>query len=431
VWNQGEPKGGQYPVGFMVFWVRLVLSAGVSLHGVERVLLVLNQTFNLRLPIPDWTTGRTWITRLGLWELWRPLPYGCLTITWVWIVDHAVQIGKHKVLLILGLVLEDLPSEGPWAPLQLEDVQLVGLIPMSPSNKETVDQALEVSAARTGIPAAIVSDHGGDLSGGVKLFCKRHPETREIYDAAHKGACLLKGRLEKDVQWKKFQMLAGQTRVQAVQTELACLMPPRLRMKSRYLNLEPVLNWALWAWEVLNESRAGRPPLDITAARVDEKLGWLDEFAEKLPEWRDWLGQIEETVRTIREYGHSLQAPALLKSRLPEPKYASTRVLAEELQSFVCEHSNKARQNERLPGSSEVLESAQGKLKNLERQQSQEGFTRFVLSIGACLGNAIDRMTQAATAIANKAVHNWSANNFVQTLAARRCAVHSSATETG
>ena len=430
MWKDEEPKGGQYPVGLMTFWACLVLRAGVSLRGVERILLVLNETFGLRLPIPDWTTGRTWINRLGLWELRRPLPKADAGVRWGWITDHAVQIGNQKVLLVIGVMLQNLPQTGPWEPLKMQDMQLIGLIPMSPSNAETVDRSLESLVARTGVPAVIIDDHGTDLHGGVKRFCERHPETVEIYDAAHKGACLLKARLEKNEHWKKFQSLSGQTRVQVVQTELACLMPPRLRMKSRYMNLNPVLSWAVWAWGMLQESRAGRPPLNITAARVEEKLAWLDEFGEKFPEWQEWLEQIEVMLETIRQQGHSRETPALLKSLMPAASYASTRLLADDLHAFVSEYSNRTRPSERLPGSSEVLESTQGKLKNLERQQSQEGFTRFVLSIGACLGNALDRMADAAQAVTNTLVEKWSHANLGETLASRRRAVRPSATET-
>jgi hypothetical protein len=429
MWKDEEPKGGQYPAGLMTFWACLVLEAGVSLRGVERILLVLNETFGLRLPIPDWTTGRTWILRLGLWELRRPLPKADSRVRWVWITDHAVQIGNQKVLLVIGVMLQDLPQTGPWDPLEMQDMQLIGLIPMSPSNAKTVDEALEKMTDRTGIPVAIVDDHGGDLHGGVKRFCARHPETVEIYDAAHKGACLLKARLEKNEHWKKFQTLCGQTRVQAVQTELACLMPPRLRMKSRYMNLEPVLGWGIWARGMLQESRAGRPPLDITAARIEEKLAWLDEFGEQLPEWQEWLEQIEVMLKVIRQQGHSRETPALFKSLMPVATYASTQLLADDLHAFVSEYSNRTRPSERLPGSSEVLESTQGKLKNLERQQSQEGFSRFVLSISACLGNALDRMAEAAEAVTNKVVELWSITNLGETLASRRRTVRSSATE--
>ena len=44
--------------------------------------------------------------------------------------------------------------------------------------------------------------------------------------------------------------------------------------------------------------------------------------------------------------------------------------------------SSKAQIGERLPGTTEVLESCFGKLKGLEDGQSKSGFTGLVLSLG-------------------------------------------------
>ena len=49
----------------------------------------------------------------------------------------------------------------------------------------------------------------------------------------------------------------------------------------------------------------------------------------------------------------------------------------------MTDESSKVRQGERLPGTTEVLESCFGKLKALEDGQSKSGFTGLVLSLGA------------------------------------------------
>ena len=73
--------------------------------------------------------------------------------------------------------------------------------------------------------------------------------------------------------------------------------------------------------------------------------------------------------------------------------------LREELIALVRGESLKARLGERLPGTTEVLESCVGKLKALEDVQSKSGFTGLVLSLGAMvstgtaesLGEALER----------------------------------------
>ena len=118
------------------------------------------------------------------------------TDDWAWLVDHSVQIGQEKCLVILGIRLKDLPAQGEC--LQHTDLHLIALVPRKSWTRQEVDEELEAASQRTGIPRVIVDDHGVDIAGGVSFFQERHPETVEIYDAKHKAACLLKNRLEKN-----------------------------------------------------------------------------------------------------------------------------------------------------------------------------------------------------------------------------------------
>ena len=56
----------------------------------------------------------------------------------------------------------------------------------------------------------------------------------------------------------------------------------------------------------------------------------------------------------------------------------------------------KARPGERLPGTTEVLESCFGKLKALEDGQSKSGFTGLVLSLGAMVSEWTAESVQEA-----------------------------------
>jgi hypothetical protein len=71
----------------------------------------------------------------------------------------------------------------------------IALVPMTNSTKQTVAACLEDAVAKTGVPRAILNDHGADLHGGLEIFRQSHPETIELYDIKHKAACLLKARL--------------------------------------------------------------------------------------------------------------------------------------------------------------------------------------------------------------------------------------------
>src|ERR1022692_2939146 len=233
-----EPSGVHgYAVGVQCLFLRLVLE-GVSLRCVPRVLAIVSAALGMSLPIPHWTTGRLWLLRLGHALLTMALPKAD---DWAWLVDHTVQIGQEKCLVILGIRLRDLPEQGEC--LQHTDLHLVALVPRKSWTRQEVDEALEAASQRTGIPRVIVDDRGVDIAGGVSFFQKRHRKTVEINDAKHKAACLLKSRLEKNARWQELQQRIGQTRCAIQQTEMSFLVPPAPKPKARFMNLAPILQW--------------------------------------------------------------------------------------------------------------------------------------------------------------------------------------------
>jgi hypothetical protein len=150
---------------------------------------------------------------------------------WVWIVDHTVQIGEEKTVLIVGLRLSCLPAVGQ--PLRHEEVEPITLEPVKESTGEVVYHQLKEVAKRTGVPREILSDHGPDLSKGIELSCQGHPQTCAVYDIKHKTAALLKRELDQEPKWKGFIGQASQTKVSLQQTALAWLAPPNQRSKAR------------------------------------------------------------------------------------------------------------------------------------------------------------------------------------------------------
>lgn len=406
-----------YGPSVISLFLRLVLVAGVSLRATPRVLRTINQALGLSLPVPCWTTGRLWLLRLGHAMLTAPR---VKAEDWVWLIDHSVQIGRDKCLVILGIRASDLPK--PGRSLRHEELKLIELLPASGWTRGEVDRALEQAVRRTGsVPRAIVDDHGGDLTGGVALFQQRHPETAEIYDTKHKSACLLKARLEKDPRWQEFQTLIGQTRCAVQQTELAFLTPPGPKPKARFMNLQRQLAWALRVLANLREPTGIRNFAAIE--RLKEKLGWVQAFAAEILEWSQWQQVVDATVALINNHGIYQGVCDLLAGRLSQlPDCSdSARTLGNELIQFLHCQESLLRPGERLPGSTEVLESCFGKFKQLEKQHSRGGFTSLLLGFGAMLGNVSSELVQdALQASRTLDVQSWVADKLGVTVFAQR-----------
>ncbi len=426
--DEPPAAGHGYGPDVVCLFLRLVLVAGVSLRAAPRVLATISEALGLSLPAPCWTTGRLWLLRLGHAMLTGPREEGD---DWAWLIDHSVQIGKDKCLVILGIRLRDLPEQGES--LRREDVELIELKPAKNWTRPRVDEALEHAAARTGItPRVIVSDHGSDLGGGIVLFQRRHQQTADIYDAKHKAACLLKHRLENDPRWKEFQTRVGQTRCAVQQTELAFLTPPAPKSKSRFMNLEPQLNWAKRVLAVLRDPQA--VAAFATAARLEEKLGWLKVFEADVIEWLQWQQVVDGTVTAVNRRGIFRGGARTLAKQLSQldSLCPSARHLAAELVWFVRSGESQTRRGERFPGSTEILESSFGKFKQLEKQQSRGGFTQLLLGFGALLTRVTTDVVREAMRTSRTAdIRRWAAETLGVTLFAQRKLAFASATEDG
>jgi hypothetical protein len=139
-----------------------VLSAAASFRCASRAIETVILSLELSLSSPSWFSDRLWLFRLGYFKLTRPKEWAG---DWVWIVDHTVQLGAEKCLVILGFRLSNLPAPGDC--LSQEDAEPIALFPVKQSNGEVVFQQLEDTIPKTGVPREIIGDQGSDLKSGI------------------------------------------------------------------------------------------------------------------------------------------------------------------------------------------------------------------------------------------------------------------------
>jgi len=411
-----------YDLDVVTLFCRFVLEARTSMTAASAVLAVVWPERAAQGEIPHPTTGRSWLLRLGLYKLEHA---AVPAEDWVWLADHVVQIGTEKCFMIAGLRLRDLPPAGSC--LELKHLQPLAILPVKHSDQEVVHEQLEVLASKIGTPRAIVSDEGGDLRGGIQRFQQSHPSTDGLSDIAHYGARLLKRRLAKNARWQAFCHQAGQTKFETAQTELGFLTPRRQRSKARFMNLGPLLSWATKTLAVLDQ-RPAAVMQHCTAERLEAKFGWLREYRAELAEWSEFQTLAEAAMELVRDEGYHAAAAERLKLRLrPLVCSQSGEALRDELVAFVGEQSAAACEGERLPGSTEILESSFGKWKSLEGDHVKGGFTQLVLSYAALLGKTTSELIgRALEETPTKQVWRWCREHLGPTLQAKRTAAYRS-----
>jgi hypothetical protein len=333
-----------------------------------------------------------------------------------------VQLGVHKGLVVIGLRL------GAWQAdprsLEHQDVRLLHLAPMERSAGPAVRRELKKVIARTGVPRQIVSDGGADLKKGIELFRQAHPRTTHTYDITHKVACLLKKELEADPAWEQFISESNLARRGLALTSAGFLVPPALKTKARYMNLDSLVGWGRKALAYLKRLRRRRKRAAAAAeARlVEARLGPLRRFRGRLTEWSRLLAVAQAAEHYVRYQGwHAAAEPELRRRLQPLATCARSRRLKNRLLQFAAEQVAAARPGERLIGSTEVLESLIGKYKRLQALHSAHGMTQMILALGAIVGRRCrDSIRQALTHITTRHVADWSRTHLGQTLQSRR-----------
>lgn len=405
----------QYSVLQVLVVVSLVISTATSLRSAGRALAVIQECAGGVPESPSWSSTRLWLLRVGYYKLTRAKEQG---EDWVWIVDHVVQVGQEKCLLIVGIRLSALPVAGAY--LTHRDVEPIALCPVTQSNGEIVYQQLEAARKQTGVPREILSDQGSDLHKGIRQFCQAHPETCCVSDIKHKVATVLKRELGREPAWQEFSTLATQTLARVQQTALAALAPPRQRRKARYMNVGELVAWGGRILQYLDATGSQPPAWD--PPRVEQAVGWVGQYRQELEQWRQWIEVGMLTEQFVKTHGLSAGGAPQLQHRLakagPLPR---TQQLCAELIQFVSEEGAKAKAGERLVGSSEVIESIFGKWKRLEGEHPRSGLTGLVLALGAIVSQTTaDVIKEALQSVPTKTVLTWCREKLGKTLQATR-----------
>ena len=228
-----KPSHYTYSLKSISLFIKFVMDFSLSMNSATKVLQVMFKSKRL----PSINTGKMWMLKLGYYQLTQIKEQAK---DWIWIIDHTIQMGKDKCLLILGIRAKDLPKNRA---LKYEDVEIIDLQPVKTSTGKIVYEQLEEATKKTGVPRAIVSDMGSDIKNGVKLFQEQYNETVHIYDLKHKIAILVKKLLEEDDEWSKFKTFANFIVKKLQNTTLAGYRPPKQREKARYMNIEELVKW--------------------------------------------------------------------------------------------------------------------------------------------------------------------------------------------
>lgn len=406
--------GHQFGPRMMAVLVNLARTVG--LRASVTCLQIVLDWLGVTARLPVWTTVRTWLMRLGVAALEEPVEQAD---DLVWIADHSNQIGPEKALVILGVRASQLPP--PGVALRHEDVRVLAVQPGVQWKREDMARTYQNLADKIGAPLGVVIDGAVELREGAEVLQQLRPDTVILSDFKHYAANVLKKIVGGSESFARFTSQVGSTRSAIQQTELGHLTPPSPRPKARFMNLAATLNWAeMVSWQLAHPDSQGRQ--GITVARMDDKLGWLRSFRDDLSRWSACQQVVSTSVTFINEQGLGRGTADRLAAELASLVFCEDSLcVANRLIDFVRQSEQKLVSGQRLPLSTEILESSFGLFKQRERQHSKGGFTSLLAAFGALLKPATPASVRRDFArVSVQQMRTWVTNNLKTTLASKR-----------
>jgi hypothetical protein len=323
-------------------------------------------------------------------------------------------MGAMRCLLILGVRMEVLEARGDFT-LSHNDVEPIMLKTLESCRGEVVKMVLDEAKARTGEVVAIVSDQGGELRKGIRLFQEEQIEKPvHLYDIMHKADLVLKKELENDVEWESLIKEMTNTTQQLKQSPSSHLIPPKQYQKKRRMRSEiGIIEWGIKILKYLDSGNA--------TELENKKLSWIISYRQQLSIYQEMAFFFDLSTKEVKEHGYCQKTLMTLKEKrsLTTCSERSSRFFSKILE-IIEEETSKVPQGSLL-GCSEVIESVFGKFKNLEKQHSSGGLTSLVLGLPALLGNmSTDILKSAMEQISIGKVKAWVKTNLGETFWVRR-----------
>jgi hypothetical protein len=396
------------------------LAQKLGLRGAENALRVVFEWLEVSQKVPCWTSIRVWLQRCGVAATTKPIERAD---DWIWLADHSNQIGPEKVLAVLGVRASQLPVSGTT--LRHEDICPLMVKPGTSWKKEDVAAAYAELSQRVGPPRVVLVDGASELCDSVESLKIQRGDTIVLRDFKHQAANAFKALIGKSERFAEFNRLVGQTRSVIQQTELAHLVPPCIRQKARFMNLQAVLQWATCMIWLLTHPKAKSRRL-FSSERMEEKLGWLRSFTTEIAMWNECQQVISRALTFLNGQGLFKGVAEQLRIKISAHLTNDTsRDLAERLIKFVSDAETQLKPGERLWLSTEILESAFSLYKQLERQHSKGGFTSLIAAFGGLLKKTTPELVREAfSRVSVKHVKEWIEANLKTTLNSKRMATY-------
>jgi hypothetical protein len=367
--------------------LQLFLEARIGFRAVSRVLTLLALALGItKAPCPQ--TLINWVIRLSIVRLdaarplrGLPLAHAPFNNGLLWMIDLSIGLGSGKILAVLAIDAHhhQLVNAAP----SLRHVHCIGVSVAESWTGEAIADVLDRLIAQMGRPAAYLKDGGSELHKAADVLEERGLGSPCIDDISHAAAGMLKRYYQSHPAFERFLSACGSVSGKLKHTLLACLAPPTVRTKARFMHVHRLVTWAQ---RLLQLSPAG-------GAKAGSILARLRACFDELPACKDLIKRfgadaqgLLECQKILKTQGLSHDTLAQCQPRISAMPSAPLRLEFEAyLEYQLATAKTLGLDHVGVPISSDAIESLFGVAKRHGVGQTQDA-ARIALRLPALCG---------------------------------------------
>ncbi len=385
--SQPQERVALPKVEVVLLALQLFCVARIGFRAVSRVLSLLAWALGIKkAPCPQ--TIINWVMRLSIVRIEAarsrkglPLSQAPFTNGLIWMIDLSIGLGTGKMLAVLAC---DAHSHHltPGA-LSLDRVHCIGGSVADAWTGDTIAELLGRLIAQMGRPAAYLKDGGSDLHKAVALLGEQELASPCIDDISHAVAGMLKRIYHDHPNWVTFLSACGRVSGKLKHTLLACLAPPNVQTKARFMNVHRLFTWAD---RLLKLSPTGGAKSGSTLAQLRACLDQLPACKALITRFRGDASALLACQKILKTNGLSHDTLAQCQ---PLIDTMPSRALRLEFNAYLAFELETAKtlglDHVGLPISSDAIESLFGVAKQHGVGQTQDA-ARIALRLPAFCG---------------------------------------------
>ena len=385
--SRHQRRAVPYKVDLVLLALQLFLVARLGFRAVCRVLSLLAWALGLnKAPCPQ--TRINWVMRLSLVRLEAartlkglPLSQAPFTNGLIWMLDISVGLGTGKILAVLACEAQH-HRLSPGA-LALAHVRCIGVAVADSWTGDATAAFLKRLIAQMGRPAAYLKDGGSELQKAADLLQDQGLSSPCLDDVSHAAAGMLKRTYQEHPSFATFLAACGRVSGKLQHTILACLAPPKVRTKARFMNVHRLFTWAD---RLLKLSPPGGAKTGSTLAKLRACLDELPACKALIQRFRGDASGLLECQKLLKTTGLSHDSRAQCESLIDTMPSSALR---QEFRAYLdCELATATTlglAHIGLPISTDAIESLFGVAKRHGGGETQDA-ARIALRLPALCG---------------------------------------------